>query len=251
MLVALHLALLFAAPLDDARAALARGNLDAVLFALQPREAVGAAEAPAAAQLLVEAARLAAARGDALLSLQLAQMGLRRDAKNAAALELLALRSLHDKEFDLGIEYGQRWVAVRPGDARAAAVLARARELRASWRPVEIVRGRKRSAAGRQWPQVAAPAEQAARSVSAGRVVLYGTNWCGVCSQARAWLRAQGVAFEDRDIESEPLAAQELREKERAAGQAHRGVPVIEVDGKLLPPGFSAALVAQRLRAGG
>jgi hypothetical protein len=72
MLPLLLTALVASAALDQARADLAAGKLDAVLFALQPAEAVPKEEAGDVARVLLDAARLAQARGDAPLALQLA-----------------------------------------------------------------------------------------------------------------------------------------------------------------------------------
>jgi glutaredoxin len=73
-----------------------------------------------------------------------------------------------------------------------------------------------------------------AASGSGPRVVLYSANWCGACRKAKRYLDAKGVDYEERNID-EPRYAQELVEK---TGQ--RGIPVIEVDGRVLT-GFSAA----------
>lgn len=71
-------------------------------------------------------------------------------------------------------------------------------------------------------------------SDSTPRVVLYGANWCGACRKAKKYLDAKGVDYEERNID-DPRFAKELVEK---TGQ--RGIPVIEVDGRVLT-GFSAA----------
>lgn len=44
------------------------------------------------------------------------------------------------------------------------------------------------------------------------RVVLYGTDWCGVCTQTRAWLNANGIAFSDIDVEKDPEGRHMIRE---------------------------------------
>jgi len=70
--------------------------------------------------------------------------------------------------------------------------------------------------------------------VSAPRIVLYAADWCGACRKAKRYLDQRGVKYEVRDID-EPRFAQELVQK---TGQ--RGIPVIEVDGRVVT-GFSAA----------
>jgi glutaredoxin len=69
---------------------------------------------------------------------------------------------------------------------------------------------------------------------SGPRIVLYAADWCGACRKAKRYLDQRGVKYEVRDID-EPRFAQELVEK---TGQ--RGIPVIEVDGRVVT-GFSAA----------
>jgi len=55
------------------------------------------------------------------------------------------------------------------------------------------------------------------------KVVLYGTEWCGYCAQARDYLNERGVAFTDLDIETSERAK---REHAALGGQ---GVPLILV----------------------
>jgi glutaredoxin len=71
-------------------------------------------------------------------------------------------------------------------------------------------------------------------SGSAPHVALYSADWCGACRKAKKYLDAKGVDYEERNID-DPRFAKELVEK---TGQ--RGIPVIEVDGRVLT-GFSAA----------
>jgi glutaredoxin len=81
-------------------------------------------------------------------------------------------------------------------------------------------------------PPPGAPAAPAARNRD--RVVLYGTQWCGACAKARAWLKQRGVAFEDKDPERDPAAAAELRAKAARAGIQPDRVPIIDVRGTVL-----------------
>src|SRR5205085_4766881 len=144
-MLALVFGLLLASPaLDGARAQLRQGKLEQVLFALQPGDAVPPEEAAQASALLVDAARLAHARKDKLLALQLAQMGLRRDPHSGPALKLLGEWSLQASEFNLAITYGHQWVRAEPGSEEAARFLARAEELERNWKPIEIQRGHRR-----------------------------------------------------------------------------------------------------------
>jgi glutaredoxin 3 len=74
----------------------------------------------------------------------------------------------------------------------------------------------------------------ASRRRAGSRVVLYGTSWCPACVQARAWFEEQKIPFDDKDIERDEDAREELEEKKRAAGITRDAVPVIDVNGELM-----------------
>lgn len=80
-------------------------------------------------------------------------------------------------------------------------------------------------------------------------VIVYGTSWCGACAQARKYLAAKRIPFEDKDIEKDEAAAQALARKMKRAGVNYRGVPVIDVKGHLME-GFDPRAVEQALHAG-
>jgi len=65
-------------------------------------------------------------------------------------------------------------------------------------------------------------------------VVMYSTQWCGYCKQARAHFARNNIAYTDKDIEKSKSAK---REHKRLGGT---GVPLIVV-GKQKMKGFSAA----------
>ncbi len=73
-----------------------------------------------------------------------------------------------------------------------------------------------------------------------GRIILYGTTWCGACSQAREFFRERGLDFVDRNVERDPEATAEMASKSAAVGVAADRVPVIDVRGKILV-GFEQA----------
>jgi glutaredoxin len=82
-------------------------------------------------------------------------------------------------------------------------------------------------------------------------VVIYGAEWCGPCHQAAAFLARRGVAFVERNVETDRDAAREMRNKLDRAGLGGGGIPVIDVSGRILV-GFNArqvdrALVAARI----
>jgi glutaredoxin-like YruB-family protein len=68
-------------------------------------------------------------------------------------------------------------------------------------------------------------------------VVVYTTSWCGWCRKTLAHLDGRGISYENRDIEADPGAADDLRRK-----TGRTAVPVIEIDGTLIQ-GFDAARI--------
>ena len=42
------------------------------------------------------------------------------------------------------------------------------------------------------------------------KVIVYSTSWCGFCSAEKDWLEHNGVKFEDKDIEEDIKARDEL-----------------------------------------
>lgn len=66
------------------------------------------------------------------------------------------------------------------------------------------------------------------------RVVLYVTSWCGVCKAAAAFLRREGIPFEERDVEQDPKARLELKCKALETNTRLGGVPVLDIAGTLL-----------------
>ena len=90
-------------------------------------------------------------------------------------------------------------------------------------------------------------AEEARRAeLGDQEVVLYSTSWCGVCRRARSYFESEGIPFEEKDIERDPGAQEEMLAKAREAGMNVRGVPVIDVGGTLVN-GFDQARVAALL----
>ncbi len=66
-----------------------------------------------------------------------------------------------------------------------------------------------------------------------GKVVMYATQWCGVCKQARRYFNDNNIPFTEYDIDNDPKARQ------RFDALNGKGVPVIVV-GKRRMNGFSA-----------
>ena len=87
-------------------------------------------------------------------------------------------------------------------------------------------------------PPVAAPRE--------ADVIVYKTDWCGVCKQLTAYLDRKGVKYVAKDIEKDSAAAGELRAKAEKSGVKTGSVPVIDVRGELMV-GFDRSRLEQLL----
>jgi glutaredoxin len=74
------------------------------------------------------------------------------------------------------------------------------------------------------------------------RVTIYTTAWCSVCRTAKAYLTNHHVVFTEKDVDTDKAAKAELA----ARLPGFKGVPVIDIDGKLLK-GFSPVQVGQLL----
>lgn len=61
-------------------------------------------------------------------------------------------------------------------------------------------------------------------------IILYSTDWCPWCRKARKLLKELDAEWVEKDVEKDPAAARELREK--AGGRS--GVPVIDFDGRVV-----------------
>ena len=61
------------------------------------------------------------------------------------------------------------------------------------------------------------------------KVKVYSTETCPHCKMAKAWLKEKEIEFEEVDVTSNQEAQKEMVEK---SGQM--GVPVIDVDGKIV-----------------
>lgn len=72
-------------------------------------------------------------------------------------------------------------------------------------------------------------AEDLAAALRSVRVTVYTTSWCPQCTRARNWLRANGIAHTDRDIEASESAR---RDRDRIAQK--KGVPTVDIDGEVL-----------------
>jgi glutaredoxin 3 len=86
---------------------------------------------------------------------------------------------------------------------------------------------------------------------AAPSVVMYATKHCPVCVKARRWLLEQKIPYVEKDLESDPSAAAEVQKKGQAQGVPTSGVPIFEINGKLLPGFDPAQIVAMLVNASG
>ena len=74
------------------------------------------------------------------------------------------------------------------------------------------------------------------------KVKIYSTPTCPYCQMAKAFFKEKKIKFEDIDVSKDEKAAKEAVEK---SGQM--GVPVIDIDGKILV-GFDQEKVEEALK---
>lgn len=84
----------------------------------------------------------------------------------------------------------------------------------------------------------AAPSSSAAAVAGDVSAIIYGASWCGPCHQAEALLKSLGVKVTKKDIEENPSASTEMREKLARVHRQGGSIPVIDVMGQILV-GFS------------
>lgn len=77
-------------------------------------------------------------------------------------------------------------------------------------------------------------------------MVVYGASWCAHTSEARAYLANHHVAMVFRDVERDPEAMDAMYRRLQETGQEYRGIPVIDVYGRVLV-GYDADLLAEAL----
>jgi len=116
---------------------------------------------------------------------------------------------------------------------------------RAAW---DEIGAAKRKARLEQLAPGAEKAEQAAATVAEGPVIIYGASWCKPCHDAENYLRSKGVKVITKDIEADPLANEEMRDKLARSHIPNASIPIIDVHGRLLV-GFSAGAIDQALLA--
>jgi glutaredoxin len=91
---------------------------------------------------------------------------------------------------------------------------------------LEELRRIDREAAARE-PRQAAPVE---RPLPRGGIVMYCTPWCSDCRQARAWLKAHGLAYTEVDIPSTPGADRQVMRW----ANGNLTTPTFDIDGVIV-----------------
>jgi len=61
------------------------------------------------------------------------------------------------------------------------------------------------------------------------KVIIYSADWCAFCHAAKDYLTKLGVAYQEKDVESDPAVAQEAVEK-----SDQMGIPVIDIQGDIV-----------------
>lgn len=74
---------------------------------------------------------------------------------------------------------------------------------------------------------------------AAAKVTIYSTTWCAFCKTEKQYLDKLGVAYVEKDIETDKEAYNELMSKN---GGTFQGVPVTDIDGELVL-GFDRAKI--------
>jgi glutaredoxin len=104
-----------------------------------------------------------------------------------------------------------------------------------------IVRSRQIIAASERTTATGAPRACALEDV---HVVVYTTQWCPVCKRAKAWLQENGIAYEERDVETSRVWASELGERNPA-----HSIPTFDIEGQVSIGLRPQELIAMRERA--
>jgi len=93
-----------------------------------------------------------------------------------------------------------------------------------------------------------APGAQKKALVSGIVATIYGASWCKPCHDTERYLKQRGVTVIDKDIDENPVAAAEMRQKLERAGRSGSSIPVIDLMGQILV-GFSPLALDQAIEA--
>jgi glutaredoxin 3 len=78
--------------------------------------------------------------------------------------------------------------------------------------------------------------------MSTQNVTIYSADWCGFCHTAKAYLDKAGIAYTEKNIETDPAYAEESVKK---SGQA--GIPVIDIASEIIV-GFDRPKIDELLK---
>jgi glutaredoxin len=101
------------------------------------------------------------------------------------------------------------------------------------------------AAPGAQPDSPAASKKALASGISA---TIYGASWCKPCHDTAKYLKQRGVTVVDKDIDENPVAAAEMRQKLERSGRSGSSIPVIDLMGQILV-GFSPMALDQAIEA--
>lgn len=77
--------------------------------------------------------------------------------------------------------------------------------------------------------------------------IVYGADWCKPCHLAEDYLKKKGARVVKKDIEEDPAAATEMRQKLKGAGLGGSSIPILDVGGTILK-GFSEGAIDSALK---
>jgi glutaredoxin 3 len=87
-------------------------------------------------------------------------------------------------------------------------------------------------------PQATTPETPAPVSLGDVDVVVYTTSWCPACKQAKSWMNARGMAYDERDVEASVAYSRELHSL-----NPRGSIPTFDVEGQVLVGFSDCALV--------
>jgi glutaredoxin len=87
-------------------------------------------------------------------------------------------------------------------------------------------------------PRTFAAAATRAKLLGDVDVVVYTTSWCPACKQAKSWMNAHGMAYDERDVEASVAYSRELRSL-----NPRGSIPTFDVEGQVLVGFSDSALV--------
>jgi glutaredoxin len=79
--------------------------------------------------------------------------------------------------------------------------------------------------------------------------IVYGADWCKPCHLAEDYLKKKGARVVKKDIEEDPAAAAEMRQKLQRAGLGGSSIPILDVGGTILKGFSEGAIDSALLRA--